>query len=203
MGRLAACLLWGLVFLLPAYATASPLPVLPPGQRAAHHPTAPAQSEFRKGIAAVVKGDLRAADAAFQHAATLDPKFVDPLLGLADVALRRDHKTDAERWLRRASAVDPHAQPVLIGWARYYRATQQYPAAERVLKQAIAIQPTVSAYLELGDLDIADLDDKAQALTAFERAVALAPKSVPAHRALAIGLATNGQTARAMQELQR
>lgn len=174
-----------------------------PFQKIEIPPESPAHAEFRKGIAALVKGELKTADQAFRAAAKMDPKLAAPLLGLADVALKQGHASDAKKWLAQASRVEPSSDQTQIGWARYHRSRKNYAEAERALQKAIELKPTAAAYLELGDIHLTNLDQRRAALEAYEKAAALAPDSAVARYSLASGLAANGQVARALQEFER
>jgi Tfp pilus assembly protein PilF len=48
-------------------------------------PASSAEAAYRRGLESLSKGDLRAAEASFKEVAQLEPKAVQPLLGLADV----------------------------------------------------------------------------------------------------------------------
>src|SRR6516225_8460 len=57
-----------------------------------------AETAYRRGLESLSKGDLRAAEAAFKEAAQLEPKAVQPLFGLADVALKQQDSKQAEAY---------------------------------------------------------------------------------------------------------
>lgn len=163
----------------------------------------PAYHSFREGVAALLKSDLKAAEAAFRAAAGLDPRLAPPLIGLADVAMKRGQPADAEKWLTAASRAQPEADAVDLAWGRYHLARKDLARAEQAFRRAIATRPSATAYLELGDLCLADKARKREALAAYEKALTLAPHNASARFSFATGLAANGQVDRALKEFEQ
>lgn len=163
----------------------------------------PAQKKFRNGVEALIRNDLKTAESAFREAARLDPRLAAPLLGLADVAVKQRNFQEAEKWLKQASSIEPNSDQVQVGWARYYRIQNNPGAAEKALRKALELKQSAPAYLELGDLYLANPTKRRDAQAFFEKAAALAPDNPFARYSLAVALAANGQVDRAMQEFER
>jgi Flp pilus assembly protein TadD/DNA-binding response OmpR family regulator len=70
-----------------------------------------ALQEMRRGRAAIVHGDLGAAQSALCRAATYNQKSAEIALELALVALLQRDGAEAERWARRAVALEPNNAP--------------------------------------------------------------------------------------------
>jgi len=194
--------LFGMCLGLPGTVAAAPLSKHPVEQLEVPAES-PAYAEFRTGVAALLRGDQQAAEKAFQAATRIDPALAAPLLGLADVALKQGRDKEAKQWLTKAALADPGSDQPHIGWARYHRTRKNYQDAGLALKKAIEAKPSAVAYLELGDLYLANLDDKPAALAAYEQAGALAPDNAMVRYSLAVGLAANGQVSRAIPEFER
>ena len=62
-------------------------------------PASSAEAAYCRGLESVNKGDLRASEAAFKETLQLELKAVQPLLGLADVALKQKATKQAETYL--------------------------------------------------------------------------------------------------------
>ncbi len=206
VGNRLITLLTFLNICLPSWVLAVPLPLIEQSLEQTHMlenlampSESPAHTEFRYGISALIKNDLQTARQSFLKASKLDPMLAAPLLGLADVAVQQGNNQAAERWLMKASQVEPESNQTHIGWARYYRIQEDYAKAEDSLKKSIDLKPSATAYLELGDLYLADLGRIHLALEAYEQANKLAPENANVRYSLAVGLAANGQVDRAMQ----
>jgi tetratricopeptide (TPR) repeat protein len=107
------------------------------------------------GALAILKGDVAAARAAYERAASLDPKSIDVLAGL--IAL--DFKTNniARAKTRIEERLKEGATPTLLLLAgRTYLAAQDHASAERVLRQTIEADPSLlTPYEMLGQLYMA------------------------------------------------
>ncbi len=188
---------------------AVPLLITPDGQKrpcpskGAAPPESPANAEFRKGVAALLKSDLQKAADTFRTAAKMDAKLAAPLIGLANVEMARNHPKEAENWLSQASALEPNGPAVQLAWARYYRAQGKNTEAERALLKSLEVVESVPAYLELADLYLANPDKRGEALNAYKKALALAPDNPQVRFSYAAGLAANGQVDLAIEEFEQ
>src|SRR5919198_1524799 len=93
-----------------ALVSAGPIGVIAP------KPVLSAEAAYRRGLESLNKGDLRAAAAAFKEAVQLEPKAIQPLLGLADVALKQKDTKQAEAYVRQALNLAPQSVEVQTAW---------------------------------------------------------------------------------------
>src|SRR2546428_881082 len=65
-------------------------------------PASSAEAAYRRGLESLSTGNLHDAEAAFKEALQLEPKAIQPLLGLADVTLKQKNTKQAEAYLQQA-----------------------------------------------------------------------------------------------------
>ncbi len=162
----------------------------------------PASAAFRAGVQALVANDLKKAEAEFQRAAKLDARIPEPLLGLADVALRLGRAKDALRFLQQAQSVAPTSPAVHLGLGRYYRSQGDRAAAEKSLQRALQTDaPTAPVHIELGDLYL-EGGRAAEAVVQFQQALKANPNSAHAQYGLGVALAGAGKPREAAAALE-
>jgi tetratricopeptide (TPR) repeat protein len=162
-----------------------------------------AQDELRRGVEALQKGDLNAATAAFNESAKLDPKIYAPLLGLAEVSLRRNQPKEAEGFIQRALKLAPKSAELQTAAGRVAFANRQLPLAEERLKRAVAIDPNFfSAQIDLGDLYLDTLRKPRDAAEYYRAASKIDPNHAGAHYGLGRALAGLGDTVGALAEFE-
>ncbi len=143
-----------------------------------------ALSAWRQGSTQMAAGQLPAAEESFARAARLDPKSYAPLLGLADVALRRGDPRRADTLLAQARALAPSSAEVAAVSGRVHVVMRRVPEAEAEFRRAIELDPRFpTPRLDLADLLLANgrTDD---AVAAFRAAQQAAPR----HGGAAFGL---------------
>ncbi|MGE5468942.1 MAG: tetratricopeptide repeat protein [Ignavibacteria bacterium] len=129
---------------------------------------------LQRGFDALTAGNLEAAEREYAGALKSSPNCRDALHGAAVVALRRNDRTRAEDFYRRAAAADPRDGFAIAGLA----ALNGYPdaSAETRLKSLIAAQPDeASLHFALGNLYAASSRWR-DAQDAFFSAYAAAPE---------------------------
>lgn len=162
----------------------------------------PASAAFRAGVQALLANDLEQAEAEFKRARQLDGRIPEPLLGLADVALRQGRAQDALRLLKQAESVAPQSPAVYLGLGRYYRSQGDRASAEQSLQRALQTgAPAVPVHIELGDLYL-EGGRAADAVTQFEQASKANPGSAQARYGLGVALAGAGRPAEAATALE-
>jgi len=118
---------------------------------------------------------------------------------LYDTAL--DDPGEAIRWYEAALADEPEAKPVLVALHRLYLATEAWDALPELVPRLIGVldasaeRPIViELYVELGTALADHLDRPADAVRAFEDALALAPKHAAALEGLSHVYELTGET---------
>jgi tetratricopeptide (TPR) repeat protein len=165
-------------------------------------PTSSAEAAYRRGFESLSKGDLSAAGAAFKESAQLEPKAVQPLLGLAEVALKQQAPKQAEVYLQQALNLAPQSVEVQTAWGRYLYQQQRFNDAEAAFKKAIALAPqAVALHVDLGDLYLGGLHKPQEAIDAYRAALQRDPAHAGAHYALGTALAATGDVEAAQAEL--
>ncbi len=143
-----------------------------------------AEEAWRKGNQALEKGQWAEAEAAFNLAAKLAPKAYEPLLGLADVQLRRSNVAGAEKLVQKALGLAPRSAEVLTTSGRLAAAQGKIAEAERQFQQAAKVDTKYApALLDLAELQLNQ--GKAKEAAANFR---LAAQADPLHPAAAFGL---------------
>src|SRR5215510_14951554 len=138
-------------------------------------PASSAEAAYRRGLESLNKGDLRDAEAAFKEAVQLEPKAIQPLLGLADVALKQKNTKQVEAYLQQALNLAPQSVEVQLAWGRYLSQQQRFTDAEAAFKKAIALDPqAVTPHVDLGDLYLGGLRKPQEAIEAYRAALKLA-----------------------------
>jgi tetratricopeptide (TPR) repeat protein len=165
-------------------------------------PISSAEAAYRRGLESLSKGDFRDAGAAFKEAMQLEPKAVQPLLGLADVALKQQDTQQAEAYLQQALNLAPQSVEVQTAWGRYLYQQQRFTDAEAAFKKAIALNPqAVTPHVDLGDLYLGGWRKPQEAMDAYRAALKLDPAHAGAHYALGTALAATNDIEAAQAEL--
>lgn len=167
-------------------------------------PADPALANYSTGAEALLNGDLDAAEEAFRAATAANPRMPQPLLGLADVAQRRNRRDEAKKWLDEAAAVASRDDGVQLALAVFHVTGQDYVAAEAALKRAVELNPAnLRARLDLADLYANFLRRPSDAIAGYRAAIAIDGKHAGAHHGLATTLAAVGQFSEAEREFRK
>jgi len=163
---------------------------------------APANVKLQEGVAALLKGDVTAADQAFNSALELDPKSAGAHLGLAQVADIRGNQERATSHYAKARELAPSNADVEALWGAYLNSRKRYAEAEAALKKAVGFEPTaVDPHVFLGDLYLASLDRPKEAAAEYRTATKLEPANAGAHYGLGLSLQASGDLAGAERSL--
>jgi Flp pilus assembly protein TadD len=191
----------------PASAVVLEMPQPPYWQRIPEYaqrmpPESPASAAFRAGVQALLGNDLKLAETEFQRAAQLDARIPEPLLGLADVALRQGRAPDALRLLKQAESLAPKDPAVYLGLGRYYRSQGDRSNAEQSLLRGLQTGASAApVHLELGDLYL-EGGRPSDAVDQFELARKANPGSAQAAYGLGVALAGTGRATEAAAALE-
>src|SRR5579875_1133954 len=156
--------------------------------------TPPALEQYQRGLAALQKGDLPAAQTDFQESLRLDPKQPAPRLALAQIALHQGNPQQAQQFLEQALAVAPGDAVVQAAWGAYqFHVAKQYTKAAQAFATAARLNPRSVPYqVELGDVYMTGLHQPKLAIEHYQAAVRIDPRNATAHYVLANALAATG-----------
>lgn len=122
---------------------------------------------------------------AFQKAAELQPKDVEPHLAAGHLLEQQNRFSDAIAEYQKALAIDPGSDDAMTGLANIYLRAQRFSEAEGILQKLLAVRPNeAAAHLELGRVYAAAAKND-QAITEFQTALKLVPNDTEAQRDLA------------------
>ncbi len=156
---------------------------------------AAARAQIDNGREALEAGDLNAAEEAFAQAAKAQPTAYSPRLGLADVALRRNRRSDAEKFMKEALVNGQSSAEVAAAAGRLAFALGQTAEGEKQLQRAIAIDPNfVTPQTDLGEIYLAS-GRVPEAVKSFRNAIAASPRHPGARFGLGRALAAGGDLA--------
>ncbi len=154
----------------------------------------PAINRHIEGLQALEKNDWAAAELAFRESMSLDNKAPQPLLGLADLALRNKNTTEAWSWLEKALKLAPQNALVHQAIGRYHFASGQHSKAIEALKKAEQLNPSSALIpIDLGEIYMQALRKPDEAASAYRRALNIDPQHAGAHYGLGTALATSGK----------
>jgi len=163
---------------------------------------APANVKLQEGVAALVKGDVTAADQSFTSALELDPKSAGAHLGLAQVANIRGNHEGAVSHYAKARELAPSNADVEALWGAYLNSRKKYAEAEAALKKAVSFEPAaVDPHVFLGDLYLASLNRPKEAAAEYRTATKLEPTNGGAYYGLGLSLQASGDLAGAERAL--
>lgn len=159
-------------------------------------------SRHVEGLQALEKNDLVAAEQAFRESMRLNAQAPEPLLGLADLALRKNQPTEAWNWLDKAARLAPQNALVHQAIGRYHFATRQARKAIDALKRAQKLDPNNALIaIDMGEIYMQGMKQPELAATAYRRALGINPQHAGAHYGLGMALASSGKLADAESEL--
>lgn len=164
----------------------------------------PATERTATGVAALNVNDLDAAEAAFKEATAINQRMPQPLLGLAEVAVRRGSRAEAKNWLYQAIRVAPYDDAARRALALFHITAKDYAAAEEALRETLVANPkNLLAQIDLADLYANSLNQPSEAIVAYRAAIAIDPTHPGAHNGLATALAATGQFTEAEAEYRK
>ncbi len=125
--------------------------------RAATHlkPTShPAEGQYRAWLSlaeTIEKSKPEEALAAYQQAATLQPKEAEPHVSAGHLLEQENKFADAEREYKQALALDSHSTDAVIGLANIYMRGRRFPEAEDYLRKLLAVDAnSAPVHIQLG-----------------------------------------------------
>ncbi len=162
------------------------------------------EESYRKGLESLVAGDLAGAEAAFRENIRRNPKSANAMLGLAEIAFRRNRLEEAGSLIHQAVEIAPDSPHAQTSLGRYLRLTRQFDQAMEAFGKAAELDPNaVEPRLALGDLYLMVFGKPKQAVEAYQTAVAIDPNRAAAHYALGVAQFRLGEHTSAITELRK
>jgi tetratricopeptide (TPR) repeat protein len=172
------------------------LETLPPG-------SVSVDKGYAEGIAHLARGDLPAAEAAFRESVKQRPTDANAMLGLAEIAFRRNQLDEAGRWIDQAVKIAPDNAHVQASYGRYLAVNRRYREAEVALRKALnQDRQLVQPRMDLGDLYAAALNKPKEALTLYRDVLTINAEHAGAHYAMGVVLTRLGELQSAQKELE-
>jgi Tfp pilus assembly protein PilF len=129
-----------------------------------------ADEQYRKGLAALTKGDAAAALPFLRDAVKLDPQHFLAHVQLGDALLALNQPADAADAYRRSVELQPSVAEARIGLAEALLKSGQPAAAETILREGLALQPDSGELNFSLGLLLENLGKRAEATPFLQRA---------------------------------
>lgn len=170
-------------------------------------PATEAEQSYQRGLERLAANDLDGAQRAFARALELQPRYANAMLGLAEVAARRNRPDDAAKLIRDAVQAEPGNAHVHASLGRLQAMRGQFTEAEASLKKAAELDPKlVRPRMDLADLYATTFRKPRDALALYRSVLAIDASHAGAHYASGIvlsGLGELDQAGRAFEAAQR
>lgn len=135
---------------------------------------AKAESEFDKGVSALVKQNLPEAQKRFARAIELYPRYAAAYNNLGVIAMQQGRRSEGTEFFRRAVQADEEYAPPYLNLAKSVVADRGYAEAQQLLHKAASLEPTNAEVLAILSMVDHDLNDYAQALANARKVHAIA-----------------------------
>jgi tetratricopeptide (TPR) repeat protein len=123
--------------------------------------------------------------AAYQHAATLQPRDPEPHLSAGLLLEKQNKFSDAEQQYKQALTIDPESSDATIGLANIYMRGRRFPEAAEQLRKVVAAHPEqAAAHVQLGRVLAAEGKNE-DAITELQSALKANPADSSLQRDLA------------------
>lgn len=166
-------------------------------------PTTTADAAYLAGVTALAAGDLTSAERTFRQALEYDPKHPFALLGLAELAFRKNRLDEADKLIQDAARIAPESAHVQASLGRMLAILKRQPQAEAALRKAMELDPKlIRPRIDLADLMAATPQRAAEALQLYQDIVTIAPEHAGAYYAMGITHARLGAYPKARTALE-
>ncbi len=183
-----------------------PAPLVAP-QKPGASPATAAEQFYQRALERLVANDLQGAQQAFARALELQPGYANAMLGLAEVAARRNRLDDAAKLIRDAVRAEPGNAHAHASLGRLQAMRRQFTEAELSLKKAADLDPRlIRPRMDLADLYATTLRKPREALALYGAVLAIDPNHAGAHYASGVvlgGLGELEQAGRALEAAHR
>jgi tetratricopeptide (TPR) repeat protein len=139
------------------------------------------QAYYLNGVALEQVGHLDEATASLVKASDLDPANEQILFTLTDVYLRGDRTQDAERVAKRATAFNANDKRAFLNYGLAFMQEQKFDQARAQFETAAKLDPKDATPIVLEARSYEGQNASELASAAFDRAIAVDPKSFDAH----------------------
>jgi len=177
------------------------------GDAPATKPATEAEQFYQRALERLVANDLDGAQRAFARALELQPGYANAMLGLAEVAARRNRLDDAAGLIRDAVKAEPGNAHVHASLGRLQAMRGQFKEAEASLKKAAELDPKlIRPRIDLADLYATTFRKPREALALYRAVLVIEPNHAGAHYAsgvVLIGLGELEAAQRALEAAQR
>jgi tetratricopeptide (TPR) repeat protein len=158
---------------------------------------ADARSAYLAGVAAQGTEDFELAVEKYKEALSLNPVYLEPLVGLAQAFLQLEEYDEALVFVTRARSLDRNNQDLAVLEGRIRIGLGDVPAARILFSRALSAQPNnVEAQLGMAEASIAEGKPK-NALAQYTKTLKLAPESTKALLSIAMLFDESGDQASA------
>jgi len=133
-----------------------------------------AESEFDKGVSALLKQNHPEAQKRFLRALELYPRYAAAYNNLGVIAMQQGKRGEGTEFFRRAVQVDDEYAPPYLNLAKAVVADRGFAEAQQLLQKAATLEPTNIEVLAILSMVEHDLNDHTSALVNARKVHALA-----------------------------
>ena len=158
---------------------------------------ADARSAYLEGVAAQGREDYELAVEKYKEALSLNPSYLEPMVGLAESFFQMEEYDEASTWISQARTFDRANPDLAVLEGRIRIGLGEVPAARALFTGVLAQQPNnVEARLGTAEADIAEGKPQT-ALSQYQQTLKLAPESTRAILSLAMLSDESGDSVKA------
>lgn len=158
---------------------------------------ADARGAYLEGAAAQGREDYALAVEKYKEALSLNPAYLEPMVGLAESFFQMEEYDEASSWISRARTLDRSDPDLAVLEGRIHIGLGEVAAARALFSGVLALQPNnVEARLGTAEADIAEGRPQT-ALSQYQQTLKLAPESTRAILSLAMLADESGDSAKA------
>ena len=198
---LAATLFSGLAQALPIAPNpaSQPARTAPPTSQA----VSPADQDYADAIKRLAANDSAGAEQSFKRALEKQPGHANALLGLSEIAFKKNQPDQAAKLIRQAVQANPGSAHAQASLGRLLAVQKQYPEAAVALKKAVELDAKlVRPRMDLADLYATALRKPKDALPLYQQVLEIDPNHAGAHYAYGMTHARLGDPAKARTALE-
>lgn len=151
---------------------------------------------YKSGQTKYLKGDLPGAKADYENSLKANPIFFPSMIGLAELADKKNDDISAKKFLDQAYKVAPNSAIVITALGKYFYKRGNFNSAADKFKKAIRINPKLAgAHTELAVLYLVRFNKPHKAIEHYQSAIKLQPEKLELYYGLSSAQALAGKTA--------